>query len=43
MFMMFIFVTDNRPGLDWAGSNLFYDGPERSQIASTYDGFIKSS
>jgi hypothetical protein len=42
MFVMFIFVTEIRPGLGWASSNLFYDGAEMSQIASIYDVFIKS-
>jgi hypothetical protein len=39
----FIFITEIGPGLGSAGSILFYDGAETSQIASIYDIFVKSS
>jgi hypothetical protein len=41
--VIFIFITDIGSELGLAGSKLFYDGTETSQITSSYDGFIKSS
>jgi hypothetical protein len=39
----FIFITEIGPGLGSAGSKIFYDGAETSQIASISNVFIKSS
>jgi hypothetical protein len=40
-FVMFICITEPRPGLGWAGSNLIYDGVQTLQIASIYGTLCK--